>query len=122
MTSRFSIAALAGTLARRRETSDGPSAADGMVGTRPCRSDRDPQVSAVEVMEAFLDRIDALNPTVNAIIGLQDRGAMARGPRRRIEWWGQASRWGAPRPAPRGQGSRTGGRIAVHDGLADLCP
>jgi amidase len=32
------------------------------------------QVSCVEVMNAYLDRIDALNPKVNAIISLQDRG------------------------------------------------
>lgn len=79
MTSRFSIAALAGTLARRRETSDGPSgpltawSARDLVAAIATR-----RISAVEVMEAFLDRIDALNPTVNAIIGLQDRGAMVR--------------------------------------------
>src|ERR1700674_2550439 len=32
------------------------------------------RVSCVEVMEAYLDHIDALNPTVNAIVALQDRG------------------------------------------------
>ncbi len=32
------------------------------------------QVSCVEVMNAYLDRIDALNPKVNAIISLQNRG------------------------------------------------
>ena len=32
------------------------------------------QVSCVEVMNAFLDHIDALNPKVNAIVSLQDRG------------------------------------------------
>jgi len=34
------------------------------------------QVSAVEVTSAFLDRIDAVNPHVNAIIGLRDRAAL----------------------------------------------
>src|SRR5436190_261991 len=32
------------------------------------------KVSCVEVMTAFLDRIERLNPTVNAIVSLQDRG------------------------------------------------
>jgi amidase len=33
-------------------------------------------VSCVEVMGAFLDRIDALNPKVNAIVALRDRGEL----------------------------------------------
>ena len=33
-------------------------------------------LSCAEVMEAFLDQIDALNPTVNAIVALQDRDAL----------------------------------------------
>jgi amidase len=36
------------------------------------------QVSCVEVMNAYLDRIDALNPTVNAIVSLVDRGDLIR--------------------------------------------
>src|SRR6478752_3806804 len=31
------------------------------------------EVSCVEVMNAYLDHIDALNPKVNAIVSLQDR-------------------------------------------------
>jgi amidase len=34
------------------------------------------QVSCVEVMGAYLDHIDALNPTVNAIVALQERSAL----------------------------------------------
>jgi ureidomalonase len=34
---------------------------------------RERDVSCVEVMEAFLDHIDRLNPRVNAIVGLRDR-------------------------------------------------
>jgi len=34
------------------------------------------KVSCAEVMTAFLDQIDAVNPTVNAIVALQDRGAL----------------------------------------------
>ncbi len=34
------------------------------------------QISAVEVMTAFLDRIEAVNPPVNAIVGLRDRAAL----------------------------------------------
>jgi amidase len=32
------------------------------------------RLSCVEVMAAYLDHIEALNPTVNAIVSLQDRG------------------------------------------------
>src|ERR1700686_4551813 len=34
------------------------------------------QVSCVEVMTAYLDHIDRLNPKVNAIVGLQDRAGL----------------------------------------------
>lgn len=34
------------------------------------------EVSCVEVMAAFLDRIEAVNPTVNAIVSLRDRDAL----------------------------------------------
>ncbi len=34
------------------------------------------QVSAVEVMTAFLDRIDVANPRLNAIVGMRDRAAL----------------------------------------------
>jgi Asp-tRNA(Asn)/Glu-tRNA(Gln) amidotransferase A subunit family amidase len=34
------------------------------------------QVSCVEVMTAFLDHIDKHNPSVNAIVGLRDRGSL----------------------------------------------
>ena len=36
------------------------------------------QVSCVEVMNAYLDHIAALNPRVNAIVSLQDRGDLLR--------------------------------------------
>ena len=36
------------------------------------------QVSCVEVMNAYLDHIGALNPTVNAIVSLQDRGDLIK--------------------------------------------
>src|SRR4029077_10166433 len=36
------------------------------------------QVSCVEVMNAYLDHIDALNPRINAIVSLQDRGELIR--------------------------------------------
>src|SRR5262245_24990534 len=36
------------------------------------------QASCVEVMNAFLDRIEALNPKVNAIVALQDRDDLIR--------------------------------------------
>ena len=34
------------------------------------------QVSCVEVMTAYLDQIEKLNPTVNAIVALRDRAAL----------------------------------------------
>jgi amidase len=34
------------------------------------------QVSCVEVMNAYLNHIDALNPHVNAIVSLQDRDGL----------------------------------------------
>jgi amidase len=37
---------------------------------------REGQVSCVEVMTAFLDHIDRLNPKVNAIVALQDRAGL----------------------------------------------
>lgn len=36
------------------------------------------RVSCVEVMQAYLDHIDAINPKVNAIVSLQDRGDLLR--------------------------------------------
>jgi amidase len=36
------------------------------------------QLSCVEVMNAYLERIDALNPKVNAIVALQDRPSLIR--------------------------------------------
>ncbi|HZZ35417.1 MAG TPA: amidase [Caulobacteraceae bacterium] len=41
------------------------------------------QVSCAEVMDAYLDHIEALNPTVNAIIALQDRDDLMRQARER---------------------------------------
>jgi amidase len=43
------------------------------------------QVSRVEVMTAYLDRIERLNPKVNAIVSLQDRGDLMRQARERDE-------------------------------------
>src|SRR3981081_2164957 len=50
-------------------------------GTRaPARAMRDAiharAVSCVEVMTAYLDHIERLNPKVNAIVALRDRGAL----------------------------------------------
>src|SRR3954452_10999250 len=39
-------------------------------------------ISCVEVMTAFLDRIDSLNPRVNAIVALQGRDALIAEARR----------------------------------------
>jgi amidase len=40
------------------------------------RAIKSKQVFCVEVMNAYLDHIDALNPKVNAIVSLQDRGGL----------------------------------------------
>jgi amidase len=44
-----------------------------MDGVALSRAIHDKQVSCVEVMNAYLDHIDTINPTVNAIVSLQDR-------------------------------------------------
>ena len=41
------------------------------------------KVSCAEVMGAYLDHIDAVNPKVNAIVALQDRGQLLRQARSR---------------------------------------
>ncbi len=52
------------------DAGDGITAMDAVDLSRAIRGK---QVSCREVMEAFLDRIDRLNPEVNAIVSLQDR-------------------------------------------------
>ncbi len=47
------------------------------------------QVSCVEVMNATLDHIGALNPTVNAIVSLQDRGGLVAAAKARDEEFGR---------------------------------
>ena len=42
------------------------------------RAIKSKQVSCVEVMSAYLDHIEAVNPRVNAIVSLQDRGDLLR--------------------------------------------
>ena len=79
--------------ARLRGAGRGEIAADGqpsdivmMDALALSRAIQAKQVSCVEVMNAYLDHIDALNPKVNAIVSLQDRGdliAAGQGARRR---------------------------------------
>lgn len=57
------------------ETGEGITAMDAVDLSRAIR---EKQVSCREVMEAFLDRIDRLNPEVNAIVSLQDREGLLR--------------------------------------------
>src|SRR6187551_2687816 len=40
------------------------------------RAIHDKRISCVEVMSATLDHVDAINPAVNAIVSLQDRGVL----------------------------------------------
>src|SRR4051812_36461035 len=53
------------------------------------------QVSCVEVMNAYLDHIDALNPKVNAIVSLQDRDDLVAESRARDDQLsrGEVSGW-----------------------------
>ena len=53
------------------------------------------QVSCVEVMTAYLDHIDRLNPRVNAIVALQDRGRLLAEARDKD---GELARGGTPGP------------------------
>ena len=64
------------------------------------------QVSCVEVMNAYLDHIDALNPKVNAIVSLQDRGDLMCA--------GQGAR--------RGTGARRGPRLDARLAAGDQGP
>ena len=43
------------------------------------------QVSCADVMSAYLDHIDALNPRVNAIVSLQERSGLMRQAKARDE-------------------------------------
>lgn len=53
-----------------------PASIHEMDGVTLSEAIRRKKVSAVEVMTATLDRIDRLNPKVNAIVSLQDRGRL----------------------------------------------
>ena len=56
---------------------------------------RSKKVSCVEVMTAYLDHIDALNPKVNAIVALQDRAGLLAQARERDARW-RAARQSGP--------------------------
>ena len=47
-----------------------------MDGVALSRAIQSKQVSCVEVMDAYLDHIASLNPKVNAIVSLRDRGEL----------------------------------------------
>ena len=55
---------------------------DGIGLSRAIKSKK---VSCVEVMNAYLDHIDRLNPLVNAIVSLQDRGTLLKQAKERDE-------------------------------------
>ncbi|MSP50067.1 MAG: amidase [Alphaproteobacteria bacterium] len=55
---------------------DLPTSITAMDGIQLGRALREKRVSCAEVMEATLNRIDWLNPKVNAIVSLQDRGQL----------------------------------------------
>ncbi|MCH6159605.1 amidase [Streptomyces marispadix] len=59
----------------------------------------DRRVTCVEVMEAYLDHIAAMNPHVNAIVGMQDPEVSLRQARERDEQLGERLRRGE-RPGP----------------------
>jgi Asp-tRNA(Asn)/Glu-tRNA(Gln) amidotransferase A subunit family amidase len=72
------------------------------------------QISCIAVMEAFLDRIDAINPSVNAIVSRVERSALLAqaAEHDRIDPRTTA------RPALRGERCGGGRRPAPDDGLA----
>jgi amidase len=51
-------------------------------------------VSCVEVMGAYLDRIEQVNPAHNAIVALQPRSSCSARPASGMLSWRAASRWG----------------------------
>jgi amidase len=58
---------------------------------------RDRRVSAAEVMAAYLDRVELLNPRVNAIVALRDRDALLAEARALDErGWDGGPLWGFP--------------------------
>src|ERR1700733_13651829 len=69
------------------------------------------ELSCVELMEATLNRIDALNPTFNAIVARRSRDeCLAEAARQGF----RSAQRGPVRVAARGQGSR-GGEGHAHD-------
>ena len=49
-----------------------------MSGWELSRHIHEKKVSCVEVMKAYLDHIEKVNPLVNAIVSLQDRGGLIK--------------------------------------------
>lgn len=83
-------AAVFGTLAAERAHAQIASAATHMLPSvvrmdalELSRAIHRREVSCVEVMDAYLDHIERLNPKVNAIVSLQDRGDLTAQARRR---------------------------------------
>ena len=76
-------------------------------------------VSCVEVITAYLDHIEKVNPKVNAIVALQDRAQLIGQAKAQDE---QISRGEVMGPAswfpPRREGFATGQGHAHHDGIA----
>src|ERR1043165_3695417 len=65
-----------------------------MNGVELSKAIQSKQVSCVEVMTAYLDHIAKLNPRVNAIVALQDRGDLIAQARRRDQELARGERLG----------------------------
>ncbi len=75
---RFTAAAAVAGAGSRVNAAVAPSGIVGLDALGLAKAIRTRKVSCVEVMDAYLDHIDAVNPKVNAIVALQDRGDLLR--------------------------------------------
>src|SRR5215207_4855040 len=75
------------------------------------------KVSCVEVMTAFLDRIERLNPKVNAIVSLQDRGRSLAEARERDDELSRGEHRGWMHGFPQTKGSPLFGEVSKEDGI-----
>ena len=79
------------------------------------------QVSCADVMSAYLDHIDALNPKVNAIVSLQERSDLMRQAKARDDELARGEDCGVDARLPAGgEGPHRDQGHPHHAGLADL--
>lgn len=76
LASGVAVAAAASSIPHRASATIRPSDIVMMDGATLASTIRSRQASCVEVMTAYLDHIDRINPKVNAIVALQDRAVL----------------------------------------------